>query len=75
MPGAGRIRRVGESRPGVKRRRWHPGVPVLTLAEVPLLDGKPPVLLRVILRINAVFPDARLLEGMPQEANFVDPFS
>ena len=40
----------------------HPGVPVLTLAEIPLLEGKPPDLLREILRVKAVFPDARVRE-------------
>ena len=40
----------------------HPGVPVLTLAEVPHLEGKPPALLRAILETKAVFPDARVRE-------------
>ena len=40
----------------------HPGVPVLTLAEVPYLEGKPPELLRAILDTKAVFPDARVRE-------------
>ena len=40
----------------------HPGVPVLTLAEVLILETKPPAILRMILETKAVFPDARLRE-------------
>jgi hypothetical protein len=37
-----------------------PGVPILTLAEVPALKGKPKELLRAILDAKSEFPDARL---------------
>ncbi len=37
-----------------------PGVPVLTFAEVPLLQGKPVELLRAIVATKACFPGARV---------------
>ena len=40
----------------------HPGVLVLTPAEVPHLESKSPELLREILRVKAAFPDARVRE-------------
>ena len=40
----------------------HSGVPVLTFAEVPILETKPPGIQRMILETKAVFPDARLRE-------------
>ena len=40
----------------------HPGVPVITIAEVAILETKPPELLRAILETKAVFPDAGVRE-------------
>ena len=54
---------LGRDEPTAERlAAEHPGIPVFTLAEIPLLETKPPELLRAILETKAVFPDARVRE-------------